>query len=101
MDASEADAVELAPQRTRYGTAERRLTDTGRSDETENWTLLVGLELADGQVFDDALLDLVEAGVVLVEHLAHGSDVHVVGGLLAPGNVENPVDIGANDGIFR
>ena len=101
MDATEADAVELASDCARDRTAERGLTHTRWSDETQNRSLLVGLELSDGQVFDDALLDLLEAGVVLVEDLAHGRDVHVVGGLLAPGDVENPVDVGANDGVLR
>src|SRR5690606_13933010 len=66
VHAAEADAVELAPERASDGAAERGLTDTGRADEAEDRALLVLLELADGEVLDDALLDLLEAGVVLV-----------------------------------
>src|SRR6185312_10894758 len=47
VDAAERDAVELAPERARDRSAERRLSDAGRSDEAEDRTLLVLLQLAD------------------------------------------------------
>ena len=68
--AAERDAHELPRHRARDRLAERRLADAGRADEAEDRPLHVALELADGQVLDDALLDLVEVVVILVEHPA-------------------------------
>ena len=70
--------IELATERARDAAAERRLADAGRADEAEDRALLVLLQLADGEVLEDALLDLLEAVVVLVEDLAHRGDVEVV-----------------------
>ena len=81
VHAAERDAVELAPERPRDAAAERRLADAGRPDEAEDRPLLVLLQLADGEVLEDALLHLLEAVVVLVEDLADRRDVHVVGRL--------------------
>ena len=71
VHAAERDADELAPERARDAAAERRLADAGRADEAEDGALLVLLQLADGEVLEDALLHLLEAVVVLVEDLAH------------------------------
>ena len=78
VHAAERDADELAPERARDAAAERRLADAGRPDEAEDRALLVLLQLADGEVLEDALLDLLEAVVVLVEDLADRGDVEVV-----------------------
>ena len=80
--------------------AERGLADAGRPDEAEDRALLVLLELADREVLDDALLDLLEAVVVLVEDLAHLRDVHVVLVVCGPRQVEDPVEVGAHDRVL-
>ena len=46
----------------------------------------VGLELAHRQVLEDALLDLLEAEVVVVEHLARVREVEVVFGRMLHGS---------------
>ena len=69
-DAAERDAHELPGHRPRNRLSERRLADAGRADEAENRPLHVAFELSYGQVLDDALLDLVEVVVILVEHLS-------------------------------
>ena len=78
MHTAEADTVKLAPKRPGDRSSEGRLTDTWGADEAQNRAFLVGLELADREVLHDSLLDLLEARVVLVEHLAHRRDVEVV-----------------------
>src|ERR1019366_1721610 len=100
MHAAERDADELAPERPRDAATERRLADAGRADEAEDRALLVLLQLSHRQVLEDALLDLLEAVVVLVEDLAHGADVHVVRRLAVPGQVEDPVEVGADDRVL-
>src|SRR5207244_3203894 len=88
VHATERDAVELAPERARDRATERRLTDAGRSDEAEDRTLLVLLELADGEVLEDALLHLLETVVIVVEDLAHRRDLEVVRGRVVPRKIE-------------
>ena len=69
--AAERDADELAVERAGDGAAERGLADAGRSDEAEDRALhLLSAQLAHGEVLEDALLDLLEVVVVLVEDLA-------------------------------
>ena len=53
-------------------------------------------QLLDGDVLDDAVLDVVEAGVVGVEHLARGGRVELVLGALAPRDVGQDVEVGAD-----
>src|SRR4029079_1513360 len=65
--AAERDAAELAADRARDRATERGLADARRPREAQDRTLLVVLELAHRHVLDDALLDLVEVVVVLVE----------------------------------
>ena len=52
----------------------------------------LGPQLADGEVLDDALLHLVEAGVVGVEDGAGDADVELVVGALGPRQVEDDVE---------
>src|SRR5206468_9593842 len=74
--AAERHAHELAAERPRDRLADRRLAGAGRADEREDGArLAVGLDapllaqLADGDVLDDAVLHVLEPGVVGVEHL--------------------------------
>ncbi len=53
-------------------------------------------QLLHGQVLDDAFLDLVEIVVVLVEHAARFDRIEPILGRLRPGDVEHPVEVGAN-----
>src|SRR6185503_10016331 len=67
--AAEREADELASHGAGDRAAEGRLTDAGRADEAKNGALAVLLELADGKMLEDAVLDLLEIEVILVEHL--------------------------------
>src|SRR5690606_16516365 len=69
VHAAEADAVKLPPQRVGDAAPERRLADARRPEKTEDGPFLVLLELADREVLQDALFDLLETVVVGVEHL--------------------------------
>ena len=98
--AAERLAHELAPERARDRTAERGLAGAGRADEAEDGRAGVGLELADHEVFEDALLDLLQAVVVLVEHRAGVLEVEIVIGEHGPGHVGQPLEVGARDGVL-
>ena len=76
-DAAERHAHELAAHGAGDRLADRGLAGAGRADQRQDRAgALVGLDAAllaqlrDGEVLDDAVLDVVEAGVVGVEHLA-------------------------------
>ena len=98
--AADRDADELAPERARDRLAERRLADSGRPDEAEDRPGEVVLQLRDGEVLDDPLLDLVEVEVVLVEDLARLHEVEVVLGCLVPWEAEDPLDVRADHPVL-
>ena len=93
--AAERKPHELAVHRPRDRLAERGLADAGRADEAEDRPLHVALQLPDGQVLDDAFLDLVEVVVVLVEHAARLDRIEAIFGRRAPGHLEQPVEVRA------
>ncbi len=104
-DAAERHADELAPGRARDRLPDRRLAGAGRADEREDRAgALVVLdpallaELRDRDVLDDAVLHVVEARVVGVEHLARVLRVEALLGALAPRDREQPVEVVADDG---
>ena len=76
--AAERDADELAAHGARDRAAERGLAGARRPDEAQDRSLGVLLELAHREVLEDAVLDLLEVVVVLVEDLAGVRDVEVV-----------------------
>ena len=101
VDAAQADADELAAQRLGDALAQRGLARARRAGEAEDRALHVLLELADGQVFEDPLLDLLQVVVVVVEDLAGAPQVEPVAAGLAPGEDRQPVEIGPDDRVFR
>ena len=56
----------------------------------------LGAQLAHGQVLGDALLDVLEARVVSVEHLARMHGIEPLLGASAPGHGDQPVEVGAD-----
>ena len=67
--AAERQAHELAARRARDALGEAGLADAGRADEAEDRALELLRERLHREVLEDALLDLLEAVVVLVEDL--------------------------------
>ena len=59
-----------------------------------------GFELADREVLEDPLLDLLEVVVVGVEDLAGVGDVEVVLGPRAPRQLDEPLEVGADDAVL-
>ncbi|MBB3732586.1 hypothetical protein FHR33_008446 [Nonomuraea dietziae] len=99
--AAEGDADELPAHGARHGLTQRRLADSRRARQSEDGAAaaaahhaeaLVLAALAHGQVLDDAVLHVVEAGVVGVEHLTGARDVVVVVARLVPRDVEDGVE---------
>ena len=97
---TERHAHELAPERAGDALAERRLADAGRPEQAQDRTFLVLLQLAHGQILDDALLDLLEPVMVLIEDLTNLADFHVVVGRLVPRQIQDPVEVRAHHRVF-
>ena len=103
--AAERDADELAPEGVGDGLAERRLADAGRADEGQDGPraapvhrrqAALGLQLAHGEVLEDALLHVLQPVVVGLEDARRLGDVEAVLGLDAPGDLEHGVEPGAD-----
>jgi hypothetical protein len=86
VHAAERHAHEVAAGRPRDRLAERGLADAGRADKAQDRPgQLVGA-LLDGEVFDDAFLDLLQAEVIVVENLLGSLEIPLDLGLLVPGD---------------
>ena len=107
-DAAERDAHELASHRPGDRLAETRLADPWRADEGDDRavaapavalalveTALVP-ELAGGEELDDAVLDVVEAVVVVVEHALGVLEIDGVVAAVVPRQLEDAVEPGAD-----
>src|SRR5207244_629557 len=98
--AAQAHAHELAPGRPGDALAERGLAHPGRADEAQDRALARRIELAHRKIFENALLDLFQTVVVIVEDAARLGDVDFrlwVGG---PGQLDQPFEIRAHHGIL-
>ena len=93
VQTAERDAHILALQGGGDGAAQRGLAHSGRAVEAEDGRLEVATHLEHGKVFEDALLDLLQAVVVAVEHAARILHIEVVGGILAPGEAEHHLQV--------
>ena len=98
--APERQAHELAAHRARNRTPERRLAHPRRPGETQDRPLGILFELAHGQIFEDAVLDLFEVVVVFVQDVARVRNVEVVLGRHRPGQVDEPFQIGPHHRVF-
>ncbi len=96
-DAAQRQPHELAVEGARDRAAERRLADAGRTHEAEDRPLQALLEGVDGQELEDALLDLLDVVVVLVQDLARAVDVPRVLRDDAPRQAGHPVEVRADD----
>jgi len=67
----------LSPRARADTLPQRGLAHAGRSDEAQDWTAPLRVQLAHGEVLENAALDLVEAVVVLVEDATRTLDVDV------------------------
>ncbi len=99
--AAERQAHELAVHRPRDRLGERGLADARRSDEREDGRLRLLDQRAHREELEDALLDLVQAVVVLVEDHLGALEVAALLGLLVPRHRDQPVEIVARDRCLR
>ena len=106
---AEGDPHKRTPHGPGHRLAERGLPDPRRPGEKKDGAgapAFLGLhptllaELADGQVLENALLDILQTGVVGVEHALGVFELEVVLRGLAPGKVEHGVEPGAYPAVL-
>ena len=100
MHAAEAEPHEFAARGARNRLAERGLADARRADEAEDRALALGVQLAHGEIFEDALLDLGQAVMVLIEDAARLGDVDAILREDRPGKLDQPIEIGADHAVL-
>ena len=84
VHAAQAESLEAAANRTRDRMSQRRLADAGRADETEDRRVATRVEFHHRQMFENPLLDVVQAVMVFVEHPQCRVQIERVGGGLLP-----------------
>ena len=99
-DAADGDPLELAAEGAGDRFAEAGLADPGGPDEAEDRPRRVRVQFADREVLEDPVLHLLEVVVVGVEDLARVGDVEVVLGLVRPGQLDQPLEVGADDAVL-
>ena len=97
MDAAQAHAGKLAAHALGNGMGDGRLAHARRAHQADDLPLDVGVQLAHGQNFQDALLDLVQAVMVMVQHLAGMGLIQVIFGGHMPGQRQAGIQIIADD----
>ena len=98
--ASQRHSDELAIRRPGNRLAERGLSDSGRSHQTENGPLELLHPRLHREILHDAFLHLLETVVIGFEHLFRLAEVAAGTGALLPRHVDEPVDVVAHDGGF-
>ena len=79
-------------------TAQGRLADAGRTDQTQDGPLQRPNALLHRQVLEDALLDLLQSVVVLFQYPFGTGQVAVGATLFLPGHLQQPVQVIAHHG---
>ncbi len=100
VQTAERNPAILTAQRPGDRFAERGFAHARRPVEAEDGRFHVALELEHGQVFDDALLDLFQTEVVLVQDFLGVLHVEIVLGEFVPGQFEEEVHVGVLDVVI-
>ena len=102
--AAQGNAHELAAQGPRDGASERGLADAGRPEEAQDGPAAVLAQLEDRQVVEDAVLDVLEVVVILVQDLARGGQIDGRRLRVFPRQLDHQVEVAAHHrglGAFR
>src|SRR4051812_43790919 len=100
VHAAHGDPGEFPPEGSGDRTAERRLPDAGRADEAQDRPFQNGFQLQYGEVVQDAVLDLLEVVMVLVEDLRRALDVDLRARRYSPRQIAEPFQVRARDAVL-
>ena len=100
-DPAQRQPDELAVRGARDRLGQGGLADAGRAGQRENGAARLPHQAADGQELEDAVLDLLETVVVLVEDALRAPEVAPLAAPLEPGHGNQPVQVVARDRGLR
>src|SRR5215831_9258691 len=100
MHTAETKTRKRPARRARDALAERRLAHAGRADEAENRPLADGVEFANREVFENALLYLVQIVMIFVQNASCFRNINPFLAQLRPWQLSEPVEISAGHRIF-
>ncbi len=101
VHAAKRKALEFAAHGPGNGLAERSLAHSWRAREAEYAAPGLRIELAHGQEFENAILDLVQAAMIRVQNLSGFHYVQPVAGYFFPGQLGHPFQVGSRHACFR
>ena len=93
VHSAEAHSHIFALQCSCYASAQRCLAHTRRAYQTENRSLHVATQLQHSEMFEYAVLDLLQSEVVVIQHLLRILQVQIVLRSLAPRQVGNDAQV--------
>ena len=99
--AADAESVEGSAQRFGDGLADAGLAHARWADQQHDRAADLALPGAHGEELEDAFFDVVQAGMVLIQHLARVLEVKLVGAVDTPGQGRRPIQVVPGHGIFR
>ncbi len=99
--AAEAEAVERSTEGFGDGFADAGLAHARRAHQQHDGAADLALVGADREELEDAVLDIVEAGMVVVQHLARVLEVQLVLAVHTPRHRCRPVKVVARDRVLR
>src|SRR5260370_5360365 len=94
---AERNPHKLASGRPRHRLAKRGLANTRRSNQAQDGPLELAYQGLDGEILEDALLDLLEPVMILFEDALGFLDIELVLGVLEPRQRQEPVEIVAHN----
>ena len=92
VHAAQAHASELDTECPRDALSERGFTNAGRTHETQDRTATLRIQLAHGEILDNAPLDLVETEVIFVENATCIRNVDCLGVELRPRKLDHGIE---------
>ena len=99
--AAQTDAHHFATNRLGHRRRNRSLADAGRPVQVDDRALhVLAGQFTNGDILHDSFFHVLEAVMVLIEHLPNMGNVEVVFRLIGPGKLDQPLKIGANDAGF-
>ena len=101
VNAPHAKAHKFAANGPRNGAPQTGLSHSRRTGKTQNGPFGFFFQLAHGQKFQNAVLDIFQVEVVLIQDFLGILQIHVVLGFLIPGQGNQPIDVGAGNGVIR
>ena len=98
MDAAQRNPSHFPVQTSGNRIGNAGLADTGRTYQAQNLGWHFRCHLPNGDGFQDSLLDLFQAKMVVFQNLFCRSNIHPLFGLLVPGKIQHRIQIVAKNG---